>query len=607
MTESVDPITFEILSHRLHQITREMAATLERVGGTVNTTQMRDYMASLYLPNGEVLSAGESMGWHVACAGFAVKRIIERFGNDGGICPDDIFLLNDPYLAAIHQSDVYMISPVHFKEQLVAWSATFVHVMDIGAMSPGGNSPGATEICHEGIRIPGIKLVERGKLRRDVFDAIINMTRQPVMVGLDLKCEIAANNVAKSRVQEMLGQYGAELIGAVSSEMLHLSEAILRKRIAEIPDGAWSDAGTIQAGETWRVALTLRKTGDHLLFDFTGSDRQARRGINLPYHATFGACFEAVLSILGYDIPKNHGAFRPMEVIAPEGTVVNVQYPGPVSLNTTSGGATVKYLAKSVLMQMLATSERWQKEIMALNAGHRLARHAGVNQHGRYYVSTLAEGGLDGTGARSYRDGTDSGSGRMSCHNVEWVELNFPLLYLFRRHIRNGAGAGKFRGGVGAESALMIHDAPEGRIKGVALGVAGLRNSGQGIFGGYPGAPSLLILLEGTKAGEFLDQNKCPENLADLGGQARLLPYCDFEFKENDVLYMRLGSGGGYGDPLEREPQLVFNDVINGLVSRQAAQDIYGVVLDEGSQEVNLTATQELRAVLREERLRAEG
>lgn len=607
MTESVDPITFEILSHRLHQITREMAATLERVGGTVNTTQMRDYMASLYLPNGEVLSAGESMGWHVACAGFAVKRIIERFENDGGICPDDIFLLNDPYLAAIHQSDVYMISPIHFKEQLVAWSATFVHVMDIGAMSPGGNSPGATEICHEGIRIPGIKLVERGKLRRDVFDAIINMTRQPVMVGLDLKCEIAANNVAKSRVQEMLGQYGAELIGAVSSEMLHLSEAILRRRIAEIPDGAWSDAGTIQAGETWRVALTLRKTGDHLLFDFTGCDRQASRGINLPYHATFGACFEAVLSILGYDIPKNHGAFRPMEVIAPEGTVVNVQYPGPVSLNTTSGGATVKYLAKSVLMQMLATSERWQKEIMALNAGHRLARHAGVNQHGRYYVSTLAEGGLDGTGARSTRDGTDSGSGRMSCHNVEWVELNFPLLYLFRRHIRNGAGAGKFRGGVGAESALMIHDAPEGRIKGVALGVAGLRNSGQGIFGGYPGAPSLLILLEGTKAGEFLDQNKCPENLADLGGQARLLPYCDFEFKENDVLYMRLGSGGGYGDPLEREPQLVFNDVINGLVSRQAAQDIYGVVLDEGSQEVNLTATQELRAVLREERLRAEG
>ena len=111
------------------------------------------------------------MGWHVACAGFAVKRIIERFENDGGINPDDIFLLNDPYVAAIHQSDVYMISPIHFKGKLMGWSATFVHVMDIGAMSPGGNSPGATEICHEGIRIPGIKLVERGELRKDFFDA----------------------------------------------------------------------------------------------------------------------------------------------------------------------------------------------------------------------------------------------------------------------------------------------------------------------------------------------------------------------------------------------------------------------------------------------------
>jgi N-methylhydantoinase B len=158
---TVDPVTFEILSHRLHQITLEMGTTLERVGGTVNTTQMHDYMAALYLPNGDVLSAGESMARHAACAGFAVKRIKERFEQNGGIYPDDIFLINDPYLAAIHQSDIYMVSPIHFKEQLLGWSATFVHVMDIGAMSPGGNSPGATEICHEGLRIPGLKLVER--------------------------------------------------------------------------------------------------------------------------------------------------------------------------------------------------------------------------------------------------------------------------------------------------------------------------------------------------------------------------------------------------------------------------------------------------------------
>ena len=599
---SVDPITFEILSHRLYQIAKEMGTTLERVGGTVNTTQMHDYMASLYLANGDVLSAGDSTGWHVACAGFAVKRIIERFESNGGINPDDVFLLNDPYVAAIHQSDVYMISPIHFRGQLVGWSATFVHVMDIGAMSPGGNSPGATEICHEGIRIPGIKLVDRGELRKDLFDAFINMTRQPVMVGLDLKCELAANNVAKSRMQTLYEQFGPELVTVVSQEMLHYSETILRKRIAEIPDGTWSDTGSIHAGDTWKVHVTLSKKGDRLLFDFTGTSPQAKKGINLPYHATFGACYDAILCTLAYDLPKNHGALNPIEVIAPEGTVVNPTPPAPVSLNTTSGGATVKFVTNSAMMQMLATSEKWQGEVMALNAGHRLARHAGVNQHGKYYVSTLSEGALDGTGARSYKDGHDTGRG-LSCHNIEWLEANFPLLYLFRRNTKGGAGAGKYRGGTGGESALTVHDAPEGKIKGVALGVAGLRNSGQGMFGGYPGAPSLLLLKEGTRVEEMIAADKSPDQLDDVGGSGRLLPYCEFDIGKNDVLYMRMSSGGGYGDPLEREPERVLNDVEDAIVSREEAKEIYGVVIAVNDLVLDLAATDKLREGLRQERL----
>jgi N-methylhydantoinase B len=486
----------------------------------------------------------------------------------------------------------------------MGWSATFVHVMDIGAMSPGGNSPGATEICHEGIRIPGIKLVDRGELRKDLFDAFINMTRQPVMVGLDLKCEIAANNVAKSRMQALFEQFGPELVTAVSQEMLHYSETILKKRIAEIPDGTWSDSGSIHAGDTWKVYVTLNKKDDRLFFDFTGSSPQAKKGINLPYHATFGACYEAILCTLAYDLPKNHGALKAIDVVAPAGTVVNPTPPAPVSLNTTSGGATVKFVANSAIMQMLATSEKWRGEVMALNAGHRLARHAGVNQHGKYYVSTLSEGALDGTGARSYKDGDDTGRG-LSCHNIEWLEANFPLLYLFRRNTKGGAGAGKFRGGTGGESALTVHDAPEGKIKGVALGVAGLRNSGQGMFGGYPGAPSLLMLTEGARVEETIAEDNSPDQLAELGGTSKLLPYCEFDIGKNDVLYMRMSSGGGYGDPLEREPERVLNDVEAGIVSREEAQEIYGVVIDGTASRLNLAATEKLRADLKRERLQA--
>ena len=248
------------------------------------------------------------------------------------------------------------------------------------------------------------------------------------------------------------------------------------------------------------MSSSTKKTSA-LLFDFTGSSPQAKKGINLPYHATFGACYESILCTLAYDLPKNHGALKPLEVIAPAGTVVNPTAPAPVSLNTTSGGATVKFVANSAIMQMLATSEKWQDEVMALNAGHRLARHAGVNQHGKYYVSTLSEGALDGTGARSYKDGDDTGRG-LAATISSGSRQTFRCSICFAATLKAGQGRGSYRGGTGGESALTVHDAPEGKIKGVALGVAGLRNSGQGMFGGYPGAPSLLMLKEGTRVDE---------------------------------------------------------------------------------------------------------
>lgn len=595
--QNIDPITFEILSHRLHEITKEMGTTLERVGGTVNTTQLRDYMAAIYTPDGDILAAGDSMGWHVACAGFAVKHIIKQF--PGTIHPDDVFLLNDPYVAAIHQSDVYIVSPIHYDDDLVGWSATFVHVMDIGAMSPGGNSPGATEIFHEGLRIPGIKLVDRGEMRQDVFNTITNMTRQPTMVGLDLKCEMAANNVAKARLQELCGRYGVALIEAASQQLIRQSEAVLRRRIQEIPDGSWSASAEIQGKQTWRICLTLRKKGDRFFYDFAGTDPQADVGINVPYHATFGACYESVVSYLGYDIPKNQGMFALIEVNAPPGCVVNVQYPGPVSLSTTSGGAMAKFLAFSVMAQCLATSEKWRKESMAQTLSGRMARHAGISQHGNYYVSTLLEVG--GIGATSYKDGVNSGRGTTTCHNIEWVERNFPLLYLFRRHAQDSGGAGKFRGGMGVEVGIAVHRAPEKKIRIIALGVAGFKNSGRGLFGGYPGAPSLLIHHQQTRIQSLLESHIPPTDIDDWGGTWEVMPYADFSLNDEGILYLRTSCGGGYGDPLERQPSLVERDVRDGHVSKEVARNVYGVIVKDGGL-VDSGGTDARRATLREER-----
>jgi N-methylhydantoinase B len=294
-----------------------------------------------------------------------------------------------------------------------------------------------------------------------------------------------------------------------------------------------------------------------------------------------------------------------MTVIAPEGTLVNAKYPAPMSMSTTSSGFGVGFLASSVLMQMLATSEKWRKEIVAPNASHRNCRHSGMNQYGRYCAFiNMAHGALDGNGAGIGKDGVDSGGSYMSCPNVEWMEHHYPLLYLFRRHARDSAGAGTFRGGAGVESAHTLHDAPEGKLRGVAYGVAGLRNSGHGIFGGYPGAPSLMVLMEKTRVREIMQMNRPAVDVPELGGHSRLLPYCNFELGQGDVLYMRVASGGGYGDPLERDPELVRKDVNNGLISTESARTIYGTVLDAAGNSVDTAATRAIRKTLKQNELK---
>ena len=532
-----------------------------------------------------------------------MKWIIERFAAYDGVNEDDVFLLNDPYVSAVHQSDVYIVSPIHVEGRLIGWSASFVHVMDIGALSPGGDSPEAREICHEGVRVPGIKLVDRGELRKDVFDTLINMTRRPDMVALDINCQLAGHSVARSRMQELYRSYGIDLMDTVAAQMIQYSESALRKRLEEIPDGTWSDSAAIESKDgSWTVKLTLRKQGSHMLFDFTGTDPQASVGVNLPYHATFGTCFEGIVETVAYDLPRNHGLFRPIETIAPEGTLVNVKSPGPVSLNTTSGGATAKYLVVSVLNGMLAGSETWRREVMVRIWGGRRVRTSGINQHGTFYSTSLAMSPLSGSGARAHMDGVDTTKlDFMTCPNVEWLEANCPMLFLFRRHAKDQQGAGRFRGGTGAEMAFAMHKAPEGKIDGVAFGVAGLTNGGKGIFGGYPGAPSILVHMEGTALGRLLAANTMPADTTELGGTRRVLPYVSFELKANDVLYYTLGMGGGFGSPLDRDPAAVLKDIENQLVSPEVARDVYGVIVDPADLTLDLAATNETRERRRQE------
>jgi N-methylhydantoinase B len=264
-------------------------------------------------------------------------------------------------------------------------------------------------------------------------------------------------------------------------------------------------------------------------------------------------------------------------------------------MNTTTGGSVVGYVTDLAVTQMVATSDQWRAEVTAKGQGHRRARHAGVNQHGWYYVAHF--GGQAGSGARGHGDGIDCSS---NDHNVEWFEDNYPFLYLFRRQIQNGGGAGKFRGGAGQVVGVTLYDAPEGRIRCIPFGVAGLRNSGQGLFGGYPGAPSTLFLAKNAPLPALFAQGTPPVDPSAFGTEATSLPYREFALTPNDVLISSDSSGGGYGDPLDRDPALVAEDLLQGLVSPEAARDVYGVMMD--GERLNHEATALARNRLYEER-----
>ena len=323
----MDPITFSIIRHRLFRVIDEAVITLKQVSGSAITNEGHDLMVSLYRADGSLLMGGVGFLHHLTSAAEACKAIIRRF--EGDIGEGDVFLTNCPYTAALHTSDIYLVAPIHHGGRLVAWSACFVHVYDIGAMVPGGFSPDSRDIFTEGFSSPGIKLVEGGEMRRDVMDTVLNMVRAPEMVALDLSSMIAANNVARERMVALIDKYGAGPVDEACATLVEQSETLFRKRLRELPDGRWEARQYFDIeGETYRVLLAMTKEGDELTFDFTGSSPQSHYGINCTYWASWGGFFAPLFPLLCYDITWNDGVLRPIRMIAPEGSVVNCTQAG---------------------------------------------------------------------------------------------------------------------------------------------------------------------------------------------------------------------------------------------------------------------------------------
>ena len=610
-----DPITFSIIRHRLFRVVDEAVITLKNVSGSAITNEGHDLMVSLYRADGSLLMGGVGFLHHLTSAAEACKSIIRRFRDD--IHEGDVFLLNDPYTAALHTSDVYLVAPVHHQGKLAAWSACFVHVYDIGATNPGGFCPDAENIYTEGFSSPGLRLVEKGEINRAVMDTFLNMVRSPDMVALDLNSMIACNNVARERLLALIGKYGFDTVDETCRTLISQSEEKLRARLRELPDGQWQSRQYLSVkDEVARVTLTMTKRDDSLVFDFTGSSEQSRYAVNCTRWASLGGLFAPLFPLLCYDITWNEGVIKPIAMIAPPGSIVNCNRPAPVSVATVGAIQSVNNAACAAVCKMLSASEKYQDEATAVwHANHFAVFLFGKNQHQKQAIGILTETFAGAGGARVWADGIEVGGeipnpiSRMA--NVETVECAFPVLYQFRRRLKDSGGPGRYRGGVGMELSLTPHDAPDGGLHYVVSGKGADFPMSDGLAGGYPGTPNAYLWIKnncsasagdgagvaeppaGAAATESLTGAVPPEAAT---GEQQAVDWGVFPLLGRDALYLRWNGGGGWGDPLLRPEDEVCRDVREGLVSPEFAENVYGVVMDNATGQANKAQTARNRA-----------
>jgi N-methylhydantoinase B len=591
----MNPIIFEVIRNRLIAITEEMRVALQTVSGSPTVTEASDFFTGLFTVDGAVASMGFQVAYHAPVSGAFIRHIKRKPGMQ--VADGDMFIGNDPYIAALHQNDVQMVAPIFAGDRILAWAAVEAHETDVGGMDFASWSPKAREIWQEGLRIPCVKLIDRGDMRDDVLEMIVTASRLPALLGLDIRAFIATLNVARDRVGELARRYGADVVAEAMRLVIASSEARMRARISELPDGEFHAADFLEHdGHTnvlYKLDCRISKHAGALTLDYGGSSRQSPGFINCTRAGLMGAVYGAVLPTLAWDMPWNQGALAPVEVRAPDGLVCTAKFPAPV------GSATVETVwvtanATMLALNKLLAASVYRERAQGLNAGAMATFNmGGINQFGEPFGLHLMDPIAAGAAAWPDRDGVDAGgpiTSPVSCiADVEKNEQVVPLFYFYRRLARDTGGAGKYRGGMSAEVALTPGGIEDAQALVMTHGVE-VPNS-QGLAGGFPGATIRQTW------GKDAANNNCLR-----GGDWQVFPPKPglMRMTNRDVFAVSWQGGGGYGDPLERDPEAVARDVAAGAVSVAAAAAIYGVVCGGG---LDLAATDARRKAMRCERV----
>jgi N-methylhydantoinase B len=609
----IDPVTYEVVRHALWNVNEEHGATIQRLSGSPVAMYALDLNPSILTEDAEFVFFGPYMQYMSGVTDTQVKWTLEHRSDNPGIREGDMFLANDPWVGAAHQQDVMLLCPVFWEDALFCWVTNCLHQYDIGGITPGSFCPSARDAFDEGILIPPVKIVEGDRVRRDIEELYLRSSRKPASVALDFRAQLAGNTTARDRVHALIHRYGASTIKAVMKRILDNGERAFLRKLGRLPDGVWRERTYVECcrpGDraSYRVCLEVEKRGATLVFRNDGTAPQ-EGGMNATYSGWRGSMLVALNELMCWDQYFSvGGALRHCEFDPTPGTLNCADFPASVSTAPVQAMEISLYPAYNVLSKMIFSDPEMRADIMCIGGTSQWPATVfrGIDQWGERFGYILVDPIGGAIGAFAHADGISTGGQSRTpiCKlpNVEHTEQSFPVLFLYRKEMTDSGGAGRWRGGLSAESCFIAHGTAE--IVHDTLSSGNAIPTSPGMMAGYPGAVNRYRFVRGSDVNERLEASRMPGDIGELEGTEEVLQLRQQNFlqRPSDAYAVLWSAAAGFGDPLEREAERVAEDVDHEAVSVAAAHDTYGVMLGrDGS--VDRKATDARRTELRRQRL----
>lgn len=553
-----DPILMQVLRYAMEQIADEMGHTLIRTARSTIIKEVKDIACAVFDRNGNTIAQAHHAPMLLTGFEIGMRALRKKFSDDD-LDEGDVIIFNDPYIGGQHVMDLVTFAPVKFNGALVGFVGSMAHHADMGGAAAGGTQGGLTEIYLEGLRFPMVKLYKHGNEDAELFGILNNNIRVPDKTLGDIRAQASADFVGARRLKELFARYSPEVVQVHMDALLDYSEKRIRAGLEKIPDGTYSGVDYVDddglTDKPIKLQVNIIKEGDHAIVDFEGTDPEVPGNVNCPIATVHAAVYYALIAVVDPHVPPNSGCYRPFEVRAKEGLVVNPRPP-------RACGARTQVSQKITEAMLLALANALPERVMA--GSHGQITNCGFSGYdpvsGKRFVFIDIQGG--GAGARwckDGRDGQDSHLARFMNTPIEAVELEFPMRIERYEFIPDTGGAGKFRGALGLRRDIRS------LVNELSFARYGDRQKfgAFGLFGGKEGAKGKFILNPDTPEERPLKSK----------GLDKL--------KQGDVVSLRLPGAGGYGDPNARDPQAVLRDVRDGKVSIAGAESDYGVRVGE--------------------------